>query len=314
MANSRARLIAQMARARGLDPAAVLAIASVEGGFNGAIGDHGTSFGPFQLHVGGALPKGIANPQQWANSRAGIGYAEDRIAQIAGGLKGQQAVSAISSRFERPADVPGEIAKAMGRYGQFAGGALPSGPAALVQRAAGAVGGSPVVGPNTAALAMLAQSMATSGNEGGIGLLQLAAQRAQMAAAEQMHGGASSRAMQVAQGLPSHDGSYANILTGPGVNISKVDPKLLSAMNAVAQQHGVKITINSGYRTPQHSVAVGGFANDPHTRGIAVDAYVNGRPIGEVFGPKVWARYGVISGNQPNFYKGRPDPEHLQLG
>jgi hypothetical protein len=61
-------LIAQLARARGLDPAAVLSIASVEGGFNGAVGDHGTSFGPFQLHKGGALPSGIKNPQQWANS------------------------------------------------------------------------------------------------------------------------------------------------------------------------------------------------------------------------------------------------------
>jgi hypothetical protein len=27
----------------------------------------------------------------------------------------------------------------------------------------------------------------------------------------------------------------------------------------------------SGYRTPQHSVAVGGFPNDPHTRGEASD-------------------------------------------
>lgn len=27
----------------------------------------------------------------------------------------------------------------------------------------------------------------------------------------------------------------------------------------------------SGYRTPQHSVEVGGFADDPHTRGQASD-------------------------------------------
>ena len=27
----------------------------------------------------------------------------------------------------------------------------------------------------------------------------------------------------------------------------------------------------SGYRTPAHSVEVGGFANDPHTRGEASD-------------------------------------------
>lgn len=115
--NAREALIAQMARQRGLDPRAVLAIASVEGGFNGSVGDHGTSFGPFQLHEGGALPRGIGNPNQWANSRAGIAYALNRIAGVAGGLRGRAAVQAISSRFERPANVPAEISKAMSRYG-----------------------------------------------------------------------------------------------------------------------------------------------------------------------------------------------------
>lgn len=124
--NARAAAIAQMARQRGLDPRAVLAIASVEGGFNGSIGDHGTSFGPFQMHEGGALPRGISNPQQWANSRAGIGYALDHINTVAHGLRGQAAVSAISSRFERPANVPGEISKAMSRYGSAGGGSAPA--------------------------------------------------------------------------------------------------------------------------------------------------------------------------------------------
>ena len=31
----------------------------------------------------------------------------------------------------------------------------------------------------------------------------------------------------------------------------------------------------SGYRTPAHSVAVGGFADDPHTKGEAEDIGVN---------------------------------------
>lgn len=148
--NGKAALIAQMARARGLDPKAVLAIASVEGGFNGSIGDHGTSFGPFQMHEGGALPSGIGNPQQWANSRAGISYALDRIAQVAGGLRGQAAVQAISSRFERPANVPAEISKAMSRYGgavPAGGGAIPSMPSL-----GGAMGSGG--NPNAAAVAM----------------------------------------------------------------------------------------------------------------------------------------------------------------
>ena len=120
MANER-QLISALAQRYGVDPRAALAIASVEGGFNGSVGDNGTSFGPFQLHEGGALPAGRGNA--WANSPAGIQYAMQHIAGVARGLHGRAAVSAISSRFERPANVPAEIAKAMGRYG----GGIPSG-------------------------------------------------------------------------------------------------------------------------------------------------------------------------------------------
>lgn len=120
MANEQ-QIIAALAHRYGVDPRAAEAIASVEGGFNGAVGDHGTSFGPFQLHQGGALPRGRGS--SWANSYAGINYAMQHIAQVAHGLHGRAAVAAISSRFERPANVPAEIAKAMGRYG----GRIPSG-------------------------------------------------------------------------------------------------------------------------------------------------------------------------------------------
>lgn len=112
-------LITQLARKYGVDPRAALAIASVEGGFHGSVGDNGTSFGPFQLHEGGALPHGRG--AGWANSAAGIDYAMRHIASVAHGLHGRQAVAAISSRFERPANVPAEIAKAMGRYGGVGG-------------------------------------------------------------------------------------------------------------------------------------------------------------------------------------------------
>jgi hypothetical protein len=112
--------IAQGARRRGLDPAAVLAVANVEGGFGGAVGDQGTSYGPFQLHVGGALPRGRGNA--WANSPAGIEYALDQIAKVARGRKGRDAVAAIVSRFERPAAPGAEIQKAFSRYGKVGGG------------------------------------------------------------------------------------------------------------------------------------------------------------------------------------------------
>lgn len=120
-----------------LDPRAVLAIAAQEG-LGGGVGDQGTSFGPFQLHQGGALPSGIplAGAQEWAWSPQGLDYALSRIAGVAGGLKGSPAISAISTRFERPANPANEIAGAERAYGlpvtggqsiQFGGGAMPAG-------------------------------------------------------------------------------------------------------------------------------------------------------------------------------------------
>jgi peptidoglycan LD-endopeptidase LytH len=106
--------IMQRAKALGLDPRAVRAVASVEG-LSGAVGDQGTSYGPFQLHRGGALPAG--RDRAWAESKAGIEYALRQIQGVAQGLTGQQAVANIVRRFERPADPSGEIQRAMAAYG-----------------------------------------------------------------------------------------------------------------------------------------------------------------------------------------------------
>jgi cell wall-associated NlpC family hydrolase len=113
--------LAAMASARGLDPNAVLAVARQEG-LGGGIGDQGTSFGPFQLHYGGAYPssapQGAAASQQWAWSPQGVNYALGRIGQVAGGLQGPAAVRAIVTSFERPANPSSEIAGALGALGQ----------------------------------------------------------------------------------------------------------------------------------------------------------------------------------------------------
>jgi hypothetical protein len=116
-----ALVAAELKKYPGLDPRAVLAVAAHEG-LGGGIGDNGTSFGPFQLHYGGAFPSSAphATPQQaqaWASSPQGIDYALGRINSVAGGLKGVPAIQAISSRFERPANVGAEVADAAARYG-----------------------------------------------------------------------------------------------------------------------------------------------------------------------------------------------------
>ena len=52
-------------------------------------------------------------------------------------------------------------------------------------------------------------------------------------------------------------------------------PVLTARLDQLAQALGVVVYGISGYRTPAHSVAVGGFADDPHTKGEAEDIGVN---------------------------------------
>lgn len=119
--------ISAKAKALGLDPQAVLAVAATEGGsLPAAVGDNGTSFGPWQLHAGGALPadiwaKGATYSRQWADSPAGIDYALNGINKVAHGLRGQQAVSSIVSGFERPANPEAEIERAISIYNSGGG-------------------------------------------------------------------------------------------------------------------------------------------------------------------------------------------------
>lgn len=202
-----AAYIAQRARQMGLDPKAVLAIARQEG-LSGRVGDNGTSFGPFQLHIGGAMPRGIAHPQQWAESRAGINYALSRINSVAHGLRGAQAVAAISKRFERPADPAAEIAGALRDYGKGAGGS----PALAVSQMLAGPGANSGSIPNLNQLLgsyMLQQANAqlsgqpNSVAEEGQGLLQMAMARRALQAASGGSGGFAG----TVKGLASKGGS-----------------------------------------------------------------------------------------------------------
>lgn len=105
--------ITRSAAKYGIDPNAAIAVAAAEG-LGGGVGDNGTSFGPFQLHVGGMLPQG--KNQQWAESAQGIDYAMQQIAKVAGGKSGSDAINAIVNGFENPADPTGEIQRALAVY------------------------------------------------------------------------------------------------------------------------------------------------------------------------------------------------------
>ncbi|MGH3263568.1 MAG: D-Ala-D-Ala carboxypeptidase family metallohydrolase, partial [Trebonia sp.] len=70
--------------------------------------------------------------------------------------------------------------------------------------------------------------------------------------------------------------SSGGFVADPGTNFSVgQEPQIAAALNRLAQALGVSIYGISGYRSPAHSVAVGGYANDPHTRGQAADIGVN---------------------------------------
>lgn len=142
--------ITQRAQALGLDPQAVLAIAGHEG-IGGGIGDGGHAFGPFQMNNAGGVLTGKFQGQtpeqinQWAWSPQGVDYALGGISKVAGGLKGQAAIQAIATKYERPANPQAEIADAIAHYGHGGAGSTPLTAAAVGSSAPASInaGGSP---------------------------------------------------------------------------------------------------------------------------------------------------------------------------
>lgn len=102
--------IRKAAQQTGADPAAMLATALTEDGARpGVVGDNGTSFGPFQFHVGGALGN---HAPSWADTPAAyLNRAQEfKRLQVHGG-KGAAAV-------QRPADPSGYALKVQGNLGE----------------------------------------------------------------------------------------------------------------------------------------------------------------------------------------------------
>lgn len=107
---------------------------------------------------------------------------------------------------------------------------------------------------------------------------------------------------------------YPNLRAGSGVDWQHVDTGLLSKLNDAGGQLHQTITIFSGYRSPSYSASVGGYANDPHTRGVAVDASIGGTYIGNFPGAAaVLEGLGLEPGVTSDFYNGKPDPMHVQI-
>ena len=69
----------------------------------------------------------------------------------------------------------------------------------------------------------------------------------------------------------AHGGS-TGFFPAPGTNYSvNQEPIIAARLDALGRPLGLHLIGISGYRSPAHSVEVGGFADDPHTRGEASD-------------------------------------------
>jgi hypothetical protein len=90
----------------------------------------------------------------------------------------------------------------------------------------------------------------------------------------------------------------------PGTNYAVGnEPAIANRLNALGKALQLHLIGISGYRTPQHSVEVGGFANDPHTRGEASDT-----PGVEGVSEATLNQYGLT---RP--FAGAAEADHIQL-
>ncbi len=92
-------------------------------------------------------------------------------------------------------------------------------------------------------------------------------------------------------------------------------PALTSQLGALAKALGVVIYGISGYRSPAHSVAVGGFADDPHTKGLAEDIGVNSllRSSAAQISEAQLAQFGLYRPFDPSDDPSNSEVNHIQL-
>ena len=96
-------------------------------------------------------------------------------------------------------------------------------------------------------------------------------QRAAAAQAASSGGAAIAPAGCVNTPFVSHGGPYG-FFPAPGTDYTVgQEPIIAARLDALGRALQLQLSGISGYRSPQHSVEVGGFADDPHTRGEASD-------------------------------------------
>ncbi len=119
-----------------------------------------------------------------------------------------------------------------------------------------------------------------------------------------------------ADAAPVVQGAGPGFTPDPGTSQSQGQlPQLTAQLNALGKTLGVTIYGISGYRTPAHSVAVGGFANDPHTQGEAEDIGVNSllRASAAQISEARLAQFGLYRPFDPTDDPNNTEVNHVQL-
>jgi hypothetical protein len=119
-----------------------------------------------------------------------------------------------------------------------------------------------------------------------------------------------------ADAAPVIASSGAGFIADPGTSQTEGQlPTLTGQLNALGKALGVTIYGISGYRTPAHSVAVGGFADDPHTKGQAEDIGVNSllRSSAAQIGEAELGRFGLYRPFDPSDDPNNTEVNHIQL-
>lgn len=252
------RLIQELAPRYGIDPRAALVVARGEGGLvNRAddVGDlaGGGSYGPFQLYAKGALPRQfVGKPDAadaWAWSPAGIEYALRKMKESgASGLQGPAAVEAIIRKFERPADPDKSVQLALGRLGSEMSGAasiVPTDDPSRVALSPVAPASAGVAGSGRRAFAQ----QLLGGMRGGkldTGALLGAVQGLRTSRLDQeLQAPAAPLSTQTPS--PSPEAGAVQEQTSGGFN-----PDFEQRLNALIRASGGRVTVTSGYRSPEH--------------------------------------------------------------
>jgi hypothetical protein len=123
-------------------------------------------------------------------------------------------------------------------------------------------------------------------------------------------------AVSSADAAPVVQASGPGFVADPGTSQTEGRlPVLTARLDQLAKALGVVIYGISGYRTPAHRVAVGGFADDPHTKGEAEDIGVNSllRSSAARITEAQLGQYGLYRPFDPSDNPGNTEVNHVQL-